>query len=57
MRGEIDSSETALANLILADEVAHSDLDDWGLATAVSCRGAVCRHVEVARQGSVWRTE
>jgi len=38
---EIDSGETALANLVLADEVAYSNLDDWGLTTAVTCRGAV----------------
>jgi hypothetical protein len=31
VRGEVDSSETALANLILADEIANSDLDDWAV--------------------------
>jgi len=54
VRGEIDSSKTALANLILADEVTNRDLDDWGLTTAVTCGGAMCRHVDVARQGSGW---
>lgn len=54
MRGEIDSSKTALANLILADEVTNRDLDHLGLATTMSCGGAMCRHVDIARQGSDW---
>jgi hypothetical protein len=41
VRGEVDSSKTALANLILADEVADSDLDGCGLTATVACRGAL----------------